>query len=94
MSTARTGPNPPTPAQLRWLRAIDTGEIRRLGHSWVSALYNRHMRAGAPTRCTYVMTCDLHDGGWIDAEPIEGSRDYKIVLTPAGRAAIGAKDPA
>jgi hypothetical protein len=94
MSTAQPIPKPPTAAQMRWLRAIDTGEIRRFGHSWVAALYNRHMRAGTPTRCTYVMTCDLHDGGWIDAVSTDGSLDYKIVLTPDGRAVIADKAPA
>ena len=41
-------------------------------------------------KSTYIMTCDLHNAGWIDQAPrAEGMYSYRIVLTEAGRMAIG-----
>lgn len=83
-------PGTPTKAQKQWLRAIGKGTVYQYGHSWVNAIYNRD-GASHPSRSNYVMTCNLHDAGWINRELAEGDRVYRITLTDAGRAALGAQ---
>lgn len=81
MSTAQETPRRPTPAQLRWLKDIDRGVVVRYGHSWVNGL------RGGGHQSNYIMTCALHDAGWIDGEQEQNSR-YVVFLTPAGRAVL------
>lgn len=84
----------PTKAQAAWLRAIAAGNVNRAGHSWVNGMRNRsRVCRDTPASSTYTMTLALRDAGWIDEVP-EGAHGpfherYPLVLTDAGRAAIG-----
>ncbi|HET7155911.1 MAG TPA: hypothetical protein VFI87_11150 [Hyphomicrobiaceae bacterium] len=81
----------PTASQRRWLTQIATRNVTRSSHSWVHGM---RCSGGYPSSSTYVMTCDLHDAGWIDAERIHSTYNtYRIVLTDAGREAIDASQP-
>lgn len=81
----------PTPAQAAWLHAIHKGGVSRSGHSWVNGMRARGYRS------TYSMTLKLRDAGWIaegEAKPGGPWEDrYPLVLTDAGRAAIGVEIP-
>lgn len=83
----------PTPAQRRWLMVIGGGTVTRCGHSWVNGMRNSGRQPGM-RKSTYVMTLALRDAGWIaegEAKPGGPFEDrYPLVLTDAGRAAIGA----
>lgn len=87
----------PTNAQAAWLRAIHKGNVHRTGHSWVNGMRNRSGVYDAPAESSYTMTCALHDAGWItegEAKPDGPYEDrYPLVLTDAGRAAIGVEIP-
>lgn len=80
-------PKKPTAAQAEWLHAIHKGGVTRNGHAWANG-----MRASG-YRSTYSMTIKLRDAGWIaevEAKPGGPYEDrYPLVLTDAGRAAIG-----
>lgn len=81
MSTAK-----PTPAQRAWLVRIGAGGVRlKTGPSIVNGLRARDATS------TYVMTCDLHDAGWIstvERTDARGCVDYPVSLTAAGRQVI------
>lgn len=83
----------PTPAQLKWLRAIEKGGVYRSGHSWVNSMRNHGRAGGAPSQSNYVMTVALHDAGWIeerkDTQPHGPFKErYPLDLTDAGRFAL------
>lgn len=87
----------PTKAQAAWLRAIHKGNVHRAGHSWVNGMRNRSGICDAPASSNYTMTLALRDAGWID-EVKEGGHGpfhdrYPLILTDAGRAAIGVEIP-
>jgi hypothetical protein len=95
MSTAILTPSPqtaqkPTTAQWVWLKTIDTGVCERIGDDWLDVVRNRQPRAGHAQRTSYLMTCELRRSGWIDAQPIPGANAFRIVLTEAGKQALGA----
>lgn len=85
----------PTKAQRLWLVAIEAGAVNRSGHSWVNAMHRRGGVPGAgmcPTQSNYVMTCSLHDAGWITDAPEQPGGPfadrYRLALTDAGRLAL------
>lgn len=82
----------PTVAQLRWLRAIQTGKVMRMGLSWVNGMQFRGPRSVCPARSTFVMTMALHEAGWIAEAQGAWVYEVRMELTAQGSEVMGASE--